>query len=53
MKKFILAFVMSFMMCASVYAADQEVYIDQSGSNLDLDIDIIGCLLYTSPSPRD
>ena len=42
MKKFILAFVMSFMMCASVYAADQEVYIDQSGSNLDLDIDIIG-----------
>ena len=43
MKKFILAFVMLFVMSASVvYAADQEVYIDQTGSNLDLDIDIIG-----------
>lgn len=43
MKKIILAFVMTFMMSASVaYAADQEVYIDQTGSNLDLDIDIIG-----------
>lgn len=41
MKKFILAFVMSFMMCASAFAGN-EVYINQSGSGLDLDITIDG-----------
>ena len=40
MKKFILAFVMSFMMCASAFG--NEVYINQSGSGLDLDITIDG-----------
>ena len=42
MKKFILAFIMSFMMCASVYAADQEVYIIQSGASADVDIVLDG-----------
>ena len=40
MKKFILAFVMSFIMCASAFG--NEVYINQSGSGLDLDITIDG-----------
>jgi len=42
MKKFILAFVMSFMICAGVYAADQEVYIIQSGATADIDIVLDG-----------
>ena len=42
MKKFILAFIMSFMMCAGVYAADQEVYIVQSGATADIDIILDG-----------
>jgi hypothetical protein len=42
MKKFVLALVMTFMMCASVYAADQEVYINQSGAAADVDIVLDG-----------
>lgn len=47
MKKFIFTFVMSFITCAfvtyfmvwsDVYAADQEVYIIQSGASADIDI---------------
>ena len=39
--------------------ADNEIYIDQTGDNGAIDIEqlgssnMIGCLLYTSPSPRD
>ena len=49
MKKSILAFVMFFMMITTVWA-QRNVYIDQqdSGSGLDIDIYIDGCLLYTS-----
>ena len=53
----------------SVYSADNEIYIDQVGATLNLDVEQLGnsniigglnavagsmtCLLYTSPSPRD
>ena len=51
MKKFIFTFVMSFITCAfvtyfmvwsDVYAADQEVYIIQSGASADIDIVLDG-----------